>query len=322
MSFGKIKKFILGTALALTVGFSALSASACTIETDHPKAQITFEFNGSTYVLEYTLYRNMYPNTVRHFIELADNGFYNNMVIHDYTGSDWFTGGYTYNADDYASLSGSADTMREYFETYAKELEYYNLYNAGKLTPSVYSRIDYKTDADGNVILSDGKPVQILNSEYALPTLLGEFSNNIGQEIENGALTASYGCLKMYYYAKETTQHVYVTPTSDQIIEADYKTNAATSIFAVQVGTTSSYSAASYCVFAMVDDTDDLDDFTEAVSDYFSDTYGTSDYYVSTSVEVDNYDTFSTEDADRGIETTFKAPLTPIIVKSVKITKY
>ena len=321
MTLNKIKKIIAGTALASVVAFSA-AASACTIETAHPKARITFEFDSKEYVVDYTLYRNMYPQTVRHFIELSREGFYDNTVIHDYTSGDWFTGGYSYNAEQYAQYSSGGDTMADYFAENSKENLYYSLFNDGKLTPSVYSNTDFKKDKNGNIVYEDNNPVRVINNKFALPTLMGEFTNNIKQVITNGALSAEIGCLKMFYYKKESKSKVYVTPTSDQIIQADYKNNCATSVFSVQVGT-SSYSATEYCVFAQADDIDDLTDFTKAVNDYYDNTYGSdnSGYTVESTVFVDTNESFSTEEGDKNTERKFKAPKTPIIIKSVKITK-
>ena len=78
-------------ALAGAIAVSA-SLSACAVKTSHPRAKISISFNEVTYDIEYTLYRNMYPQTVRHFIELADAGFYDNTVIHDYRSNDWEIG--------------------------------------------------------------------------------------------------------------------------------------------------------------------------------------------------------------------------------------
>lgn len=314
MAISKIKRFISGTLIAGVVAFSA-AASACTIETSHPKARITFEFNNKEYVVDYTLYRNMYPQTVRHFIELSREGFYDNMVVHDYGTGDWLTGAYSYNAGQYAQYSSGGDTMSGYFTDNSKESVYYSLFENGKLTPSVYSNVDFKTDKNGNA-------VKVINSKYALPVLMGEYTNNINQVILNGALSAEVGCLKMFYYKKETTKKVYVTPTSDQIIQADYKSNCATSVFSVQVGS-SSYSATEYCVFAQADDVDDVTKLSEAVNTYLDETYGTSltDKTVNATVYVDGMESYSKEDSDKNIERTFKAVKTPVIIKSVKITK-
>ena len=309
----KLGKILIGFISACAVTFSVVGASACTIETSHPRAEITYEFNGQTYEVSYTLYRNMYPHTVRHFIELAENNFYDDTVIHNYTSNDWFTGGYGYDEDEYAALSDNASQMTEYLENYSKEDAYMKLFNEGKLTPSVYATRGYKDDKE------------IVDAADALPTVMGEFYENIHQEIEKGALSAEYGSLKMFYYEKKSAQKIYVTPTSDQIIMADYKTNCATSLFALQTGTSSSYNANNYTVFARLDSTDEFDDFVDAVRAYITDNHGgtASNFYSSTSVRVDNLDDFSNKsEEDKGKSVDFNVPKTPIIIRSVKITQY
>ena len=311
MKFGKIKKLITGVVLSATVACMAGMATGCNAETDHPEVSITYEFNGKSYVVEYTLYRNMYPNTVRHFIELTENGFYNNTVIHDMESNDWFGGAYTYDKDSYSSLATSADTMAEYYETTAKELTYNSLFDAGKLTATVFGNIYYEGE------------VQKLDKNTKLRTLIGEFSDN-QHSIEKGALTAEYGCLKMYYSAKETKKKVYVTPTGGQITYMDYSKNCSTFVFGMQVGTTSTYVASKYCVFATVKDDSKVESLVAAVKEYNSEQYGTnsSDYYISTEVDVDTTESFSDVDADRYITETFNSPKTPIVIKAVKIVSY
>lgn len=301
-----LKTLFFGVAMTTVVAFSAALAG-CNIETKHPEVKITVEFNSVTYELEYTLYRNMYPQTVRHFIELADNGFYDDMIVHDYTSNDWSTGAYSYSSD-YAT-SVTANSVADYLENSDKEEEYLALFNDGKLTPSVYSN---RTEGGG------------VSSDDALPTLMGEFYNNINQEIENGSLSAAKGTLKMLYYTKETNQQVYVTPTSDQIIPAHYKYNCATSVFSLQVGSSSSYSATDYCTFATINDEEPLDDLLDAIADYISDNYdSSSDFVASATVEVDNLDDFSTSTGtDKGISKTFSVAKSAIVIKSVKVTKY
>lgn len=143
----KIKKLCLSLALVAVVGVSA-AASACTVKSDHPEAEITISFNDKTYTITYTLYRNMYPQTVQHFIELADSGFYNNTIIHDYKSSDWVGGAYSYESEGAASYKTMyTSAMPEYLETHCKEKEYYDLVTAGiesgNFSASVYSREVY-----------------------------------------------------------------------------------------------------------------------------------------------------------------------------------
>lgn len=310
MKFGKIKKLIMCVTCAAALCFAA-TASGCSAETDHPEVSITYEFNNKTYSVEYTLYRNMYPNTVRHFLELTENGFYNGTVIHDMESNDWFGGAYAYDAATYSDRAAATDSMAEYYNENSKELKYNELFEAGKFSSTVYSNVAYSGET------------QRIDKQYKMSTLIGEFSEN-GHTIEKGALTAEYGCLKMYYSAKETKKKVYVTPTGDQIGHLDYSKNCATYIFGVQVGTTSTYVASKYCVFATVKDASKIEALVDAVDDYNRDAYGTntSDHYLPTEVEVDKTESFSEKDADKGITETFRSPKTAIIIKNVKITSY
>ena len=318
MKFSKIKKLITCIALSATVACLASTATGCSAETDHPEVSITYEFAGKQYTIEYTLYRNMYPNTVRHFIELTECGFYNNTVIHDMQTNDWFGGAYSYDKENYESRATSADSMSDYYSLYdndadtyiSKEHEYYGLAESGKLSTTVYRNIAYEGQT------------QILDAKHAMATLIGEFSDN-QHEIEKGALTADYGCLKMYYSTRKTKKKVYVTPASGEINFRDYSKNCATYVFGMQVGTTSTYVASQYCVFATVKDDSKVENLVAAVEDYNIDKYGTttSDHYLQPEVDVDTLDKFD-EEADAVITETFRSPKTAIVIKSVKIIKY
>lgn len=309
MKFGKFNKILICAALASTIGVAATTAG-CSTETDHPTVEITYSFNSESYTLEFKLYRNMYPNTVRHFIELADCGFYNGTIVHDWETQDWIGGGYNYDESAYVSAVSGTD-MAQYFIDNSKEVEYYEKART-VLTPTVYANKEHK----------DG--VWSVQADTALATLIGEFSGNIGQEIEQGALSAANGCLKMFYYEKQTSQHVYVQPaTAKSAIDAQYKNNCATSLFALQVSTTTTYTANKYCVFATITDESALENFKEAVSSHMS-SYGAaeSSQYLSQVVTVDANDEYSTSGEDKDREETFRVPKTAIVVKEVKVTKY
>ena len=310
----KLGKILLYAASAVMITASAASLGACTIETAHPEAEITYEFNGETYSVKYTLYRNLRPHTVRHFIELSDEGYYDNTVIHNYDTSDWFGGMYTYDQEQYTEKSENANQMAEYFADFSKEDAYVQLYADGVLSKTVFKFAAYNPETE-----------KIEDTDEYVPTLMGEFYNNIHQESENDPLSSEFGCLKTYYYEKSSVQKVYVTPTKDQTIMADYKSNCTTSLFAVQTGTSSSYTRATYSVFAKLASIDEFENLIEDINDYIRDEHGgtKSDFYNETVVHVDNSDAFTDKsEVDRGIEQTFKSPKTPIIIKSVKITKY
>jgi cyclophilin family peptidyl-prolyl cis-trans isomerase len=299
MSFKKLARAVC--ALSLSAAACAVPfISGCAIKTSHPEAKVTISFNDNTYVLKYKLYRNMYPQTVLHFIELADSGFYNDTIIHNYTDSYWYGGGYSYT-DEYESYFSSS-AMDEYLEDNSKEAIYEDLFNNGGLTPSVY-----KNYVDGNY-------------QDALSTLIGEFSSN-KHTIDNGALTSSYGCLRMYYTDKTTDEVVYTKKDGNEKKElfGEYKYNSATSLFNIQVGTSTSADT-SYCIFGQLKDIDPLTELQEDIADYISDsTYTTSSFKTSSQIYVDNYDTYV---GYRVNQATYYTTAKPIIIKSVKITKY
>lgn len=312
----KIKCALITCALSAIVAFSA-AFSACTLKSNHPRAKITVSFNDVVYELEYKLYRNMYPQTVRHFIELADAGFYDDMIIHNYnTSTDWFTGAYGYNISDdedavsYESAFSSSDggIKQEYLSDNSKEQAYYDLAADGTLTPTVYKRVSY--DKDNNPVAED-----------ALPTLIGEFSAN-DHTIEKNALTAKKGALKMFYYEKENSKKkVAIVTGTGQVLEHDYQYNCATSIFSMQVGSSTSYSADNYCVFGELRDdnaSDTLDDLLDAIADYIDDEGLSGKFTSSVTMSVDELDNYSNAKSDPS----FSIPNVPIIIKSVKITKH
>ena len=323
----KIKKALLAFALAGLVGVSAGAAACGTSK--HPNARITIEFNGETYVIDYILYRNMYPQTVQHFIELADAGFYDNTIIHDYRSSDWVTGAYSYNAEhevaddngvlstiatDYVSAFSRSDTaVAEYLEVNSKEKEYYDLVTAGiangKFSASVFEKMIYE----------NGKETVA----SPLPTVIGEFSEN-GHVIEdNKGLKATFGTLKTFYYKKDDEQHVFVKNSFDQILPRDYSYNCATSLFSMQVKNSTSYSAEKYAVFGQLKNDsakEVLEQLTDDISDYSTD-LTTSKWSMTVAMQVEKYDEFA-EEGGRDIDATFTVVSLPIIIKSVKITKY
>lgn len=315
------KKLVKKLAVAATlVGMAAtLTASAaCKIESKHPKVRITVEFNSEVYELDYTLYRNMYPNTVRHFIELAENGVYDDVLVHDNRSVDWLSGGYSYNAEEYTAAA-DINAYADYLHEHSVEQKYMDLFHAGAFTPTVYSRYEFNE-----------KDEQVLVQDSALPTLIGEFYDNIKQEIEKGALTAEMGTLKMFYYSKESSDKkvvnkAHVTPTDDQIIwNADYKNNCATTVFAMQMAGASALSETKYCVFGKMDSTSALTKLMDAVADYYVDDEDTMTIEVQ-EVSVDSL--LDSEVAGLGIavagtEQKFNLPSLPIVIKSVKVTKY
>lgn len=296
MSFKNLKRIICTAAIA-GVAVAVPLMSGC--NTDHPEAEIKLEFNGVTYVLEYKMYRNMYPQTVQHFIELADNGFYNDTIIHDYKStSAWYGGGYAYSENYETSYEEGIESLQDYLDANLKEASYVALAQSGALTPSVY--------VDNNLY------------DTPLYTLIGEFSNN-QHKIDNGALKKSFGALSTYYTAKTLPDDVngFVLldkQGSDKGVRGEYKYNCTTSLFSIQTSTSTSSADSSYCLFAELQNKDVLTDMRTAVSKEI-----TSSDSQDVHTYVDYYDHFVEA---RTNEVTYKLTEKPIIVRSVKITKY
>ena len=85
----KIVSLLIAAMLVLMVSFAFVGC-----ESKRPEISIRITFNGETYDLEYQLYRNMYPQTVAHYLELIDMDYFDGTVIHDYQSSRMVGGGY------------------------------------------------------------------------------------------------------------------------------------------------------------------------------------------------------------------------------------
>ena len=91
------KKFLyrvaaIGTSALVLAGSVAMLAGCTT--SNYPEVTITYSFNGEDYAVHYVLSRVDAPKTVQHFIELADAGFYDGLVVHDYQNYTMKAGGY------------------------------------------------------------------------------------------------------------------------------------------------------------------------------------------------------------------------------------
>ena len=160
---------------AVAVGATALIAvssvamfAGCTTS-NNPEVTITYTFNGKDYAVDYVLSRVDAPKTVQHFIELADAGFYDGLVVHDYQDYTLKTGGYKLK---------NGQLVEEDYLTTVKTLEA----DGASFTQSVWA---------------DEARTIPLYSVY------GEFSAN-GVEQENGKeYVHSEGALVMYYTPKK-----------------------------------------------------------------------------------------------------------------------
>lgn len=299
-----MKKFLkraISTAIAtVSVVGGAFAFTACT--TNNPEVEMRIAFNGTTYTLEYKLYRKLAPNTVNHFLALVENGYYNkqdgqNICIHDYTDTKWYTGGYSYNAN---SEENGGLSYRDYFGIV-----------------SAYSNKDF---------VSVWKDTAKTMPTY---TLYGEFPDN-GMEMAKGSfLSPTFGSLAMYYEDKGDNADafdVYVERVDGNgIRKIKYETNSATSMFSINLS--SSSTDKSHCTFATLQESsvDELKSLQDAVSKYIKNNFsgedeeGAEGFTEAVEVSYGQGDPFI---ENAGLTVEYDVPTTPIIIKSIKVLKY
>ena len=246
--------------MALLLLFGCMTMfSGCA--TNYPRIRITITFeddNDDTeddvYKLKYTLNRKLYPQTVTHFIELIEQGFYNGTVIHDYQSSNsrMIGGGYTYEdleTSDYEELVSLQDT-----------------YDSLSLSTSVWKQ-ESSMDEDG---------VETVEYGDALNSLYGEVPAN-GFDIDGTGYTNSKGAIGTYTYISksDSTQIVCAKKSSKgkDRTNLKYYNNAVTSMFYIMTSSSSS-TYSNYCVFGKLanDDAEDrFDELMDAISDYIAD---------------------------------------------------
>ncbi|MBQ8885980.1 MAG: peptidylprolyl isomerase [Clostridia bacterium] len=291
MSFKKKMKNIVCATLASASVF-AVATSFVGCNTSNPEVEMKISFNGSSYVLDYKLYRKIAPATVQHFIELADAKFYNGVCVHDYTSSKLYTGGYKVN-----------EALQE--QGKIEEINYFEQVKDVKLTQTVWQDPEKKN---------------------ALDTVYGEFENN-NFHVSSGALKQTYGSLTMFYTPKSGDRTEIYAKRSDGngVDRKEYTYNSATSLFFIYTSTSQSNSD-SYCTFATLKGKSKtkLDALLAAISDYIEDEFESSDdstaeFAPSYEITTDAGDKYVGED---GYTANYKIPVEPIVIEYVKVTKY
>lgn len=293
---------------AVAVGATALIAvssvamfAGCTTS-NNPEVTITYTFNGKDYAVDYVLSRVDAPKTVQHFIELADAGFYDGLVIHDYQDYTLKTGGY--------KLENGQLVEVDYLTT-VKTLEA----DGASFTQSVWA-----------------------DEERTIPlySVYGEFSAN-GVEQENGKeYVHSEGALVMYYTPKKgqggTDEQVWVQ-RADGGVDNDgneyqrlgYEYNSITSLFYTFTGESRTESDSIYCVIGKAKNyTEQMEEGLLAAITEYEDTLEEEDSFTTElkNQPLNRYDYFRNVQT-AGLTADYAAPiLMPITVKSVKVTKY
>ena len=287
-----IKKLASVTLAATCVVGSAAALTGCT--TNHPEIEMQIAFNGTTYTLEYKLYRKITPHTVDHFLALVENGYYTDVCVHDYHADKWYTGAYTY--DDNSEVDGGL-----------KYKDYFSIVSA-------YENKDFVS------IWKD--------SAKTIPTytLYGEFSEN-GMSLAKGDFLAqSFGSLSMYYTDKGENAEEYTAYAErfdgDGIRSVKYEKNSATSMFAINI--TGTGINKNYATFAtlMEDSVTEFNALQSAITSYIEknfDEESEETFTKKTEVHYGEGDPFI---ADAELSVEYEVPFEPIIIKSIKVTKY
>ena len=305
----------IGRRIAAICSVAVLGAGAacmfagCTSK--HPEVTITYSFNDKDYKVEYTLSRLDAPQTVKHFIELADAGYYDGTIIHDYDESHLFGGGYTLNEDK------NGITAKDYFA----ELPRLEKEKGITFTQSVW-------------MLSEG--------HAPLYTVYGEFSDN-AYEYGGKEYRHQRGALVMYYSQKDFNRDVRTIrndggknndETGEKYDSKAYKYNSATSLFYTYYGGGNTALDKQYAVFGMVKNySDQLEPLIKAINEYKEGLPEEEVFTETTDEALDKLDHladfFSAEVRDyfAAVRTldkvTYNTPIDkPIIIKSVKVNKY
>ncbi len=293
-----MKKFhrMLAVASAAVITATGIAMfTAC--DSAEPEIVITYSFNGQNYEVEYTLSRKGAPQTVQHFIELADAGFYDGTCIHHYVDSSFLYGGAYVWDEERGTIV---------------EKDYYNEVKDLNLTQTVY------TLGEGG---ERGEP---------LYTVRGEFEAN-GVEGNSKTLTHTQGALAMFYTSKGNSSVRVGTIRSDDgaYQEGDYyEYNSATSMFYTFTGAgTRTDLDKYYTVFGKTSDFSQMQELLDAIQDYIdtltsADLFTVSDrYYLN---QYDPYDAVTGTNifAGENISANYDVPVEPIIIESVKVTKY
>lgn len=293
---------------AVAVGATALIAvssvamfAGCTTS-NNPEVTITYTFNGKDYAVDYVLSRVDAPKTVQHFIELADAGFYDGLVIHDYQDYTLKTGGY--------KIENNTLVEVDYLTT-VKALEA----DGASFTQSVWA-----------------------DEERTIPlySVYGEFSAN-GVEQENGKeYVHSEGALVMYYTPKKgqggTDEQVWVQRADggadndgNEYQRLGYEYNSITSLFYTFTGESRTESDSVYCVIGKAKNyTEQMEEGLLAAITEYEDTLEEEDSFTTElkNQPLNRYDYFRNVQT-AGLTADYAAPLLmPITVKSVKVTKY
>ena len=315
------KKLRRSLAVLSAAGLAVLSMGMLAgCDTKRPEITITYTFNGKDYAVDYTLSRDATPQTVRHFIELADAGYYDNkdFCVHDYDGTYLRTGAYM--------LDEEGD-LEEY--DYFAEVKRLEAEEGVEFTQSVYLTDLSKSDKKGD----------------ALYTVYGEMS---GQYTYTGTrYSHSQGALVMYYPSKGAFTGTVTVERNDggdnnngdkYQANTRYDYNSATATFYTFLGTSNYNADQNYCVFGKASNYEEqmTNGLLKAIADYQAEHSEEEDYsftvelvkrmntldHLSAAYSV-NVRNFFELIRKADVDETYNTPVDmPIYLKSVKVNKY
>lgn len=291
---GKIAKLVSVIAAALLVLAMSFAFVGC--ETKHPEISVKISFNEETYELEYKLYRNMYPQTVAHYLELIDMKYFDGTVIHDYRSDRMVGGGYYYDGEDVVD-----DLVEKDYDAATK-------------------------DENGNVTLKNVSVWADADKTTAYNTLYGEFQKN-AFEIKNNGLTNTLGAIGTYYYTPvNTSQKVYIQRNENKEMDTrPYCYNATTSMFYLYTGSSGTDTA--YCTFGVLNGKKYEEKFQElldAIEAYTLETLNGGDEegteVFTTEEQMTIEDGYWAESSYEDVS--FSIPRAKIVIEQVKVLKY
>ena len=285
----KIFRAITVAGAAAIAAVSMLAFSGC--DTKYPEVKITYEFNGKRYEVVYELTRNGAPQTVQHFIELADAGYYDGTVIHDYHDGGTFIYGGGYVLDE------NGDLQEKDYWTEIKALEK----KGAKFTQSVYTE----------------------GTHTPLYTVRGEFEANGVVKNSKSYRHDKKGTLVMYYMDKgDDNTHVATVRSDTGELQDGYQYvyNSATSLFYTYTGAYNTTLDEKYCAFGRTNDFSQLQALMDAVDEYAKQRDADDPFFVETDIVLNQHDYFGLGDAK--ISVTYEVPDLPITIVSVRVEKY
>ncbi len=307
----------------LGVGMLAMFAGC---STNNPEVTITYSFNGKDYNVDYVLSRVDAPQTTQHFIELADAGYYDGVAIHDYTSNFLYAGGYRIIDEEGNPYVYGEDNSLKTFEL--EEIDYFSTVK--------------KLEADKNITFTQsvwtaaGTASNPLKGD-GLYTVYGEFSGKVDVEYSRDNRHTT-GALVMYYTEKGTVREEVTVARADggkgngedknPLQYENYADNSATSLFYTYLSpNVNSDLEKKYCVFGMAKNFEKqlTEGLLKAITDYCDQHTDDENFSFTTEqadVKINTYEPFE-EVRKEGRTTTYSTPLTmPIVIKTVKVTKY